>query len=158
MKWLGKQKLTQTLSISLILLTKNWNAQSEVSLPFVPSGHCNKPSLVNTKCPQNISVTKNWETAAIAVHTIRQAQQCLWARLSEDKCSLASSLGMWGQVQPLEAGRKGNVWKKMRFQRFLMAAPLEWGGNFGRQGSSAPASWEKTESSPEEQVELRVSG
>ncbi|TNN69018.1 hypothetical protein EYF80_020721 [Liparis tanakae] len=39
-----------------------------------------------------------------------------------------------------------------------MAAPLEWGGNFGRQGSSTPASWEKTESSPEEHVELRVSG
>lgn len=69
---------------------------------------------------------------------------------------------MWGRVQPHEAGSGGNVNVclngEMRYQRFLMAAPLEWGGNFGRQGSSAPASWEKTESSPEEQVELRVSG
>lgn len=44
-------------------------------------------------------------------------------------------------------------------QRFLNdTTRLGFGGNLGRQGSSALGSWENTESSPEEQVELRVSG
>lgn len=44
-------------------------------------------------------------------------------------------------------------------QRFLNGTPrFGCGGNLGRQGSSALGSWENTESSPEEQVELRVSG
>lgn len=33
----------------------------------------------------------------------------------------------------------------------------DWGVGVGRQGSSAPASWEKTESASDEHVELRVS-
>lgn len=40
-----------------------------------------------------------------------------------------------------------------------LSPPLACGGGYlGRQGSSGRGSWEKTESSPEEQVELRVSG
>lgn len=38
------------------------------------------------------------------------------------------------------------------------SAPWLCGGQRGRQGSSGSGSWENTESSPEEQVELRVAG
>lgn len=47
---------------------------------------------------------------------------------------------------------RGDLW--LDCQRFL-SPPL---GYLGRQGSSGKGSWEKTESSPEEHVELLVSG
>lgn len=117
---------------------------------------------VKTKCPINVVVTTtNWETAA--PFSPRDPTRGVSA-LPSHRCLLASSLGTRGvgRVRRRESRERREcptfVWREMRYQRFLMAAPLEWGGNFGRQGSSAPASWEKTESSPEEQVELRVSG
>lgn len=46
----------------------------------------------------------------------------------------------------------------LRHQRLFSPPLARWGGCLGRQGSLGRGSWEKTESSPEEQVELRVSG
>lgn len=125
----------------------------------------------NTKCPINVVTTSppRPRKRLCVLFGPRDPFQVLQGAskplYSQSTSVLASSLGARGRVQPHEAECGGQeeemsvfVWVEMRYQRFLMAAPLECGGNFGRQGSSAPASWENTESSPEEQVELRVSG
>lgn len=55
----------------------------------------------------------------------------------------------------MESG-EGQCWGAS--QRRLSPPLASWAGCRGRQGSSGNGSCEKTESSPEEQVELRVSG
>lgn len=88
-----------------------------------------------------------WSSRASPAFRVRgRSWSCVWER-------------GWGQsLNPGGWGDGGEQWARARPQRFLTAAPLAWEGSCGRQGSSAPASWEKTESSPEEQVEPRASG
>ena len=121
------------------------------------------PLPINTECPINTVTAENWENCC-TLQSVWPNKFCKVTQssfLTEHQCFFSFISGNMGK-SPTPRDRERRKCQclngEMRYQRFLMAAPLEWGGNFGRHGSSAPASWEKTESSPEEQVELRVSG
>lgn len=84
--------ITKTDVIWSALMTKHWNDRGIEKSESTPA---------NTKCPVNIV---HICSLRLEFHTVSQSSS-----LTEHQCSFASSLGAWGEIQPHEAGSRGNV-------------------------------------------------
>jgi len=86
--------------------------ERRVRVCFPPPTLCQTAMPVNTKAPINIVTTKNRGNSCTpqSMWSNKFYEVSLQAPFSQStECFLASSLGMWGRVQPHEAGSGGNV-------------------------------------------------
>lgn len=107
-----KKHLTQSQSVFFILLNRGMPEVERRIQSFLTVWQTATP--VNTKCPIKNRHHREPGNLHSTVHVIQQVLQGVSKLLSHRATVffcffLASSLGMWGRVQPHEAGRGGNV-------------------------------------------------